>query len=332
MPIPERSEAFAALNDATVVCSLAHLGSLCFDGPEAAVFLHGQLSSDVQALQAGAAQWSSYNSPKGRVLANLMLWRPAATEGVYRGALAADLTASIARRLGMFVLRAKVAVRDASPDFAAVGVAGPRACEAVQAAFGIAVAPSRAVAFDHGTALGLPDGRVLIDVARDRADAAMAALEAHATPADAAIWRYARIRAGVPLVTAATSDQFVPQALNWELLGGVSFQKGCYPGQEIVARMQYLGRLKERLFAFRVEGDAAAGARLYAASFGEQACGTVIDAAPHPDGGSALLAVVQRAAAEGDTVHLATVEGAALEPSPLPYALPEPAAPRGRST
>jgi folate-binding Fe-S cluster repair protein YgfZ len=113
----------------------------------------------------------------------------------------------------------------------------------------------------------------------------------------------------------------------------VSFRKGCYPGQEIVARMQYLGRLKERLFAFCVAAQPpAAGTRLHAASFADQPCGMVVDAAPHPDGGAALLAVAQQSAVERDTLHLATPEGPALERLALPYALPEPGAPRGRST
>jgi hypothetical protein len=323
------STAFAALAEGAVAARLDDLGLLCIDGADATAFLHGQLSSDVQSLAAGACQRSSYNSPKGRVLANLLLWRPGETE--YRAVLAADLAAAVARRLAMFVLRAKATVRDAGSEHVAIGVAGPRAAQAVHAALGVGVAAGKADAFEHGGALGLSDGRVLLEVTRAHADAAMAALDAHAMRVDAAMLRYARIRAGVPLVTAATSDQFVPQALNWELLGGVNFQKGCYPGQEIVARMQYLGRLKERLFAFRVDAQPpAAGARLYAASFGDQACGTVIDAAPHPHGGAALLAVVQRSAVEGETARLGAPDGPALEVLPLPYAVPEPAAPRGR--
>src|SRR4051812_8704141 len=104
----ERASAFSALADATVACALPELGSLRFDGADAAAFLHGQLSSDVQGLQAGAAQWSSYNSPKGRVLANLLLWRAAPGDtAAFRALLSADLVAPVARRLAMFVLRAK---------------------------------------------------------------------------------------------------------------------------------------------------------------------------------------------------------------------------------
>jgi folate-binding protein YgfZ len=131
----------------------------------------------------------------------------------------------------------------------------------------------------------------------------------------------------VPIVTAATQDAFVPQAANWDVLGGVSFRKGCYTGQEIIARMQYLGRLKERLYLLHGEKPSAAGARLYSAAFGDQPAGTVVDSAGAPDGGHDMLAVVQVEAIEAGDVRLDAPDGARLEPLPLPYVVP-PAAQR----
>lgn len=333
MSVADRSRAFAALADRAIVCPLADLGGLRFDGTDAAAFLQGQLSSDVRALAPGALQRSGYNSPKGRMLANALLWRTGGgDEDGYRALLSADLTAALAKRLAMFVLRARVSVRDSSSERASLGVAGPGAADAVRAALGVTPAAGQAITVDAASVLGLADGRVLIDVPRARSAAVLSALAHGATQVDAALWRWTRVRAGVPLVRAATSDQFVPQALNWELLGGVSFQKGCYPGQEIVARTQYLGRLKERMFAFRLAADEPLpGARLHAASFGDQPCGTVIEAAPHPEGGAALLAVVQRTAAQNDTLHAGALDGPALTALALPYPVPEPAPPRGRS-
>ena len=118
------------------------------------------------------------------------------------------------------------------------------------------------------------------------------------TRAGFAVWQWLTIRAGIPVITAATSDLFVPQAANWDALGGISFQKGCYTGQEIVARTQYLGRLKERSLLAHLDGaPPAPGERSYSATFGDQSCGTVVNAAASPDGGSDLLAVLQLAAA-----------------------------------
>ena len=330
MTLPDRTAAFLALDRTAIVCALPELGCLRFDGAEAAAFLQGQLSSDVKALRPGTLQRSTYNSPKGRVLASLVLWRDA--DETFAALVAADLAAAIARRLGLFVLRAKVKVRDASAERVRLGVAGPAARTAVQAALGSAPDPGSVAQVEGAAVLALADGRFLLDAEAARAEDLLATLSTQATRADSSLWRVAAIRAGVPLITAATSDQFVPQALNLDVLGAVSFQKGCYPGQEIVARTQYLGRLKERLYAFGIDAPPPpAGTRLYAATFGDQACGTVVDAAPlSDDARSEVLAVVQRAAAEGDALHLGALDGPVLSMLPLPYAVPEPAAPRGR--
>jgi len=310
---------------------LLHLGSLRFEGPDAMTFLQGQLSSDVAQLAAERIQRSSYNSAKGRVLADLLLWRDPQHHDVVHALLAADLAAAIAKRLAMFVLRAKVRVSDVSAAGARLGVGGAGAQAAVLAALGARPERGSVVVHEGAALLGLPDGRVIVEVDAARAQPVQDSLTAHTVPAAAAAWFDSDIRAGVPLVTAATSDQFVPQALNLDVLGAVSFQKGCYPGQEIVARTQYLGRLKERLFAFGVEAPVpAVGTRVYAAPFGEQPCGTVVTAATGVAGRARMLAVVQRAAADAGDLHLGGREGPVLAPLSLPYDVPGPAAPSGR--
>ena len=318
-----------------VVC--AHVASALLEvtGDDAIAFLQGQLSSDVAALSVGQGQFWSYNSPKGRTLANGVLWRADAAVGPPRVLvlLAADLAEAIARRLAMYVLRAKATVRDVRDQYTLLGLAGAGSADAARTALGVSVATLTAVPFrTDATAVALPDGRVVIASPPAGAPLVHAALARHAATADALMWRWFAIAAGVPKVTAATSDLFVPQALNWDLLGGVSFQKGCYPGQEIVARMRYLGRLKERLYAFRTQAeDVAATTRLHSAAFGDQACGTVVNAAPDPAGGSALLAVVQREAADAGDVRLGAVDGPPLLPQRLPYDVPaadEPRVPR----
>jgi folate-binding protein YgfZ len=149
-------------------------------------------------------------------------------------------------------------------------------------------------------------------------------------PAPFSVWQWLTIRAGVPVVTTTTQDAFVAQTVNWDVLSGIDFQKGCYTGQEIIARMQYLGRLKERLYAFHADADVAAGVRLYSATFGEQSCGTVVNAAPAPGGGCDVLAIVQIAAADSGDVRANAPDGPLLARLPLPYAVPAAQAPRGR--
>jgi folate-binding protein YgfZ len=327
----------SAHSDATVLCPARDLGVLWFDGVDAEAFLQGQLSSDVAALSASASQRSSYNSPTGRMLASLRLWRdPDAADGHAYGALiASDLAAAIAKRLSMFVLRSRVDVADATAAHTVLGLAGPRAAEAVADAFGATPGANAVVTIAGGTArlIRLPDDRFLIVAMAEAEGDIRHALGRRVVAGDAELWRWISIRAGVPLITAATSDRFVPQMLNWDALDGISFQKGCYPGQEIVARTRYLGRLKERLYAFHLDGGSApdAGTRVFSPAFGDQPCGAIINAAQAPDGGVALLAVVQIAAADAGVVSLAMPDGPALQPVALPYSIAPIEPPRRRA-
>ena len=306
-----------------IVAPLHDLGTLVFEGADAASFLQGQLSNDVSALAAGAAQWTSYNSPKGRMLATLLLWR--AGPASFRAWVAADLAATLRKRLAMFVLRAKVTVSDRTAESRRFGVAGPGASDALLAALGAAPQPSQGLNVATCIVVATPDGRVIVDAPDDVADATERSLAAHACGASAEHWHWLGIRAGVPVITGPTQDLFVPQHANWDLVGGVNFRKGCYPGQEIVARMQYLGRMKERLFAFHVDAKPPAAATpLFHPEFGAQACGTVVNAAAAPEGGSDLLAVVQWSALAAPALHLGAPEGPTLTPLPLPYDVPDP--------
>ncbi|MEP7329256.1 MAG: folate-binding protein [Betaproteobacteria bacterium] len=305
---------------------LPHTGYLDFDGVDATSFLQGQLSNDVAALAVGDAQWSSYNSPKGRMLASMLLWRASATS--YRAFVAADLAPTLRQRLAIFVMRAKLVVTDRSVTGICVGVTGATAGAAVQAALGVAPDAGHGVTHDEVDIVATPDGRVLIHVPTAARDAIADQLAAHATAVEWTYWDWAAIAAGIPTIGAATQDQFVPQTLNWDLVGGVNFRKGCYPGQEIVARMQYLGRQKERLLRLHIDGAVPAiGTRLYSAVFGDQACGTIVNAAPAPTGGSDLLAVAQISATHDASLHLGALEGPVVSLLPLPYAIPAPVAP-----
>ena len=325
MPPPMTAPAaeFAAARDSAVAAPLPGTAFLDVAGADAIAFLHGQLSNDVAGLAPGAAEWATYNSPKGRMLATMLVWRPASGPAC-RLALAADLAEPIRKRLSMFVLRSKVTVAASAPALSAIGVGGPAAAGAVRAALGVDPTPMRAVGFDdYGTAIGLPDGRVLVAVPADRAAATLAALAKHAVAADEPVWRWLAIRAGVAQITLASQERHVPQTANWEVLGGVSFTKGCYPGQEIVARSQHLGILKERAHPFHVAAPPPAPTTpVFSSAFGEQACGSVVDAVALPDGSADLIAVVQLAAVESGDVHVGTPDGPALERLPLPYALP----------
>jgi len=311
---------------AAVFAPLAAVGYLEFEGADAASFLQGQLSNDVLGLAIGDAHWTSYNSPKGRMLATMLLWHATATS--YRAFVAADLAPSLRQRLAMFVMRAKVIVTDRTPGGACFGIAGTDAIPAVRAALGAAAAAGHGVTRDDLDIVATPDGRVLLYApAEVRVDIEQR-LAAQAARVDATHWDWHGIAAGIPVVGAATQDRFIAQAANWDLVGGVNFRKGCYPGQEIIARMQYLGKLKERLVRLHHDGPAPApGTPLYSPVFGDQACGTVANAAPAPTGGSDVLAVTQTSATASGPLHLGQPDGPALTLLSLPYAVPAPVAP-----
>jgi folate-binding protein YgfZ len=316
----------------TFACDLAPYALLAFDGPDAATFLQGQLTSDVLSLSGEGCEYSSYCSPSGRVLANLLVWRAGAGDG-FRALVPAESAAFVAQRLAKFVLRAKVSVSDASAACARLGVGGPGARDAVHAVLGVAPVPFALARAGRVAVLGVPGPRFVLIAPAAEHDALRTALAAYAETAEFATWEWLTLRAGVPVISEATRDKFVPQMINWDVLGGVNFQKGCYTGQEIIARTQYLGRLKERLFAFALrDGEARPGERLYSPAFGDQPCGTVVNAARIPGGGGVeLLAVLQLEAAHGE-VRLGKLDGLRLEPFALPYPVPAPTAPRGQRT
>ncbi|MET0683188.1 MAG: folate-binding protein [Casimicrobiaceae bacterium] len=322
--------ALLAARDAAVVCDLTPLSVLALAGADAAAFLQGQLSCDVTAITPGTCRFGSFNSPKGRMLANFVLWRDAALGDGFAMLLPGDICESVAKRLRMYVLRSKVTVTDVSAATQRMGVGGPSAAAALRAAVGAVPGRLEVQQADSATVLGLPGPRYVLLAPAPQAPSLRARLGTQATPAGFDVWRWLTIHAGVPVITAATQDAFVAQAANWDVLGGIDFQKGCYTGQEIIARTQYLGRLKERTLAFHADTrDVSPGDRIFSSAFEGQPCGTVVNAAPSPGGGCDLLAVLQSAAAERGDARLRASDGPQLVALPLPYAIPAAKAPRG---
>jgi len=316
-PVAERM----ASVDGTIVADLSQLGVIAFHGDDTVSFLQGQLTNDLRGLNADSAQWNGYCSPKGRLLGNFLMWRQGTD---YCLQLSGDILPGLLKRLSMFVLRAKVQGRDASDETVRLVVAGKAALASVNAAMGAVPASAmHTAATAAGQVIRVGDDKFVLSIAPEHAPAVWLTLCQSATPVGAPVWDWLRLNAGIPMIVAATQEQFVPQMVNLEVIGGVSFQKGCYPGQEIVARSQYLGKLKRRMFLAHVDAEAAPGDNLYSADIEGQATGTVVNAAPAPTGGFDVLAVAQVESANTQTLHLKAADGAALSLKPLPYALPE---------
>lgn len=298
-----------AASRGTVVAPLGHLGLIVCAGADARTFLHNQLTSDISHLPPGKAQHSAWCNPKGRMLASFLV--DAGADGLTLQ-LADELTAPVLKRLQMFVLRAAVRLADVSAEQALIGLAGPAAGDALAAAGLPAPADLLGVA-NHaaGVVIRLDEHRYQVRVAGDRAAIIWQALAQVATPVGVSAWRWLDIEAGLPVITAATREEFVPQMTNFEQLGGVSFHKGCYPGQEVVARTQYLGKVKRHLYRVRAGEAMLPGTPMYAAGAPEQVCGQIVTAAPAPGGGWLALAVLQESVVAGE-IHLRSPDGPRL--------------------
>ncbi len=306
-----------AAAEGAMLCDLSHLGVIGFAGSDAQVFLQGQLTCDVREATTDASRPGALCTPKGRALATFRLWRDA---DVYCMQLPVGQLEPIRKRLSMYVLRSKVCVSDRSGESVRVGVAGPQAAPRLAAALGVAEntlpAVGAIVQKDGLRCLGLDGGRFELVAPLDAAAGLWTALAATITPAGEPAWRWASIHAGEPTLHEATREQFVPQMFDLDLTGGIGFSKGCYTGQEIVARTQYLGRLKQRLYRAHVAAAdllPAPGTALYSADLEGQATGMVVEAAWAPDGGIDLLAVVRTGSAAAHPLHLSAIDGPPLQ-------------------
>jgi len=285
-------------------------------GEDAASFLQGQLTNDVAQLPEGRARLAGYCSPKGRLLASFMVWRTAADELLL--ACSADLLPATLKRLSMFVLRARCKLSDASPELSVWGLHG-RAAEAAlgpaaPAAVGGVARQGDAQVVRLADSLGQP--RYLW--------VAPGGLLPEGLPELApATWRWLEVHSGVVRIVTATVEQFVPQMVNFELVGGVDFKKGCFPGQEVVARSQYRGTLKRRGVLLDSPVPLGEGQEVFHDADPGQPAGTVALAAASPSGqGHAALVELKRAALAGGQLHLGAADGPVLSPRSLPYELP----------
>jgi folate-binding protein YgfZ len=308
-----------------VFADLGHLGVISVHGKDATAFLQGQLSNDVNLVDESHSQLSAYCTPKGRILGLFRLFR---RDDTFYLRLPLGTLDAVLERLRRYVLRAEVTLEDATDNFIRIGVTGKEAAEELSSAIG-------RMPEQEGTALKMQDLSVLrvpgvhprfevYALSFDAAKRLWDTLNVRGAPVGLAAWQLTEIQAGLPNVYANTAEQFIPQMLNLQLLDGVSFRKGCYPGQEIVARTQYLGALKRRMYAGRIAAGArpSPGDALYTTDDSTQAAGQVVDAQPHPDGGYAALAVLQIGAAESGDLHLGSSSGPVflLETLPYPFA------------
>ena len=292
------------------VAPLHHLGVIRAQGEDAAKFLQGQLTQDFALLRSTEARLAAFCNAKGRMLASFIGFQRGADEILL--VCSRDILAPTLKRLSMFVLRAKVKLSDATADFGLFGIAG----DVLEGAPGGAPWSLAQAAGGHLVRLYPADGqpRALWVGAAGSTPPAGPAL-------DPSLWSWSEVRSGIATISAPIVEAFVPQMLNYESVGGVNFKKGCYPGQEVVARSQFRGTLKRRAFIAHAGAELSAGQEVFQAADAEQPAGLVAQAAPAPGGGWDAIVSLQLSAAEAGDLHAGSATGPALQLLPLPYLL-----------
>lgn len=332
-----RQESEAAAN-ATVLSVISDHTLLRVRGTDAQSFLNNQLSNDVRRVDAAYSQLAAWCNAKGRIITLVRVFRRPRTDkrrerqesesgqraDDYYLLLPADLLETVRERLRRFILRAKVTI-ESDDNLVALGISGPQAEALLRATLSdVPAAADGCLTLNDSTVLRLAGvrPRYLLVAPVSSVYGLWEKMVPPAVSVGPQAWTWLDIAAGIPRIDAAISEEFVPQMANLELLNGVDFKKGCYPGQEIVARMHYLGRLKQRMYRAHVESTAPPGTPIFAPDLPGQSTGAVIASAVAPTGGCDLLAVLHTSSAATKMLHLGSATGPALQLLPLPYALP----------
>ncbi len=297
---------------------LPNLGVIQAQGEDAANFLHNQLSNDVLLLPVGQSRLAAFCSAKGRMQASFVLIKTAPDTVLL--VMPQDLLAQTLKRLSMFVLRAKVKMTDATAQWQLRGLLG----ETAQAVLAGAAA-WQTVATDGALTVALYPA-VLGDtrVARALWVAPTGPASPAGTEISTEIWQWTEVMSGVALISQAVYEAFVPQMLNYESVGGVNFKKGCYPGQEVVARSQFRGTLKRRAYLVHADAPLQSGQEVFHTSDTDQACGMVVAGAACPTGGfDAIVSMQTSADTTPGQLNALSPTGPVLTRQPLPYPLLE---------
>ena len=306
------------------LCDLSQLGLLRFSGDDAATFLQGQLSNDVNILDGTQSQLSSYCSPKGRILASFRIFRH---EDDFYLLIPADTLVATQKRLQMYVMMSKVTIDDLSDETVRIGLSGEAASAALKQLSFTAPETKNGYSQQNGThilSIGESCPRYILIGAPKEIQTIWDSAKTKLPMKGYNSWNYSDIQEAIPSIVVANVDAFVPQMVNLHAIDGVSFSKGCYPGQEIVARMHFLGKLKRRMYraSLQAKQSPKPGDNLFSdASSSGQGAGQVVISAALADGNYEILAVIQITAEQEGSIHLHDKSGPVLEIKQIPYSV-----------
>ena len=318
---PERERKIVHTGE--LFCDLSHYGLIAAYGEDATEFLQGQFTNDITEVTSTRSQLSSLCTPKGRMLCNFRIFK---REETYYLVIPYELLEAALDRLRMFVLRSRVTLEDASDALMGMGLNGDKIPDHLANIIGaLPEEVDDCIETDGYTIIRVAGNipRYEIYGLLEPMKKIWEGVDVHATAVGAGPWELLNIQAGIPVITARSIDAYVPQMTNMQLVNGVSFTKGCYQGQEIVARMHYLGKLKRRMYriGFAASEKPETGTALVTETSTEsQDIGAILSAQENPDGNYEALAVIQVKDAEESKLKLGDAKGPDVEILDLPYA------------
>jgi len=307
----------------TYLCNLDELGLIKASGEDVLSFLHGQFTNDLNLVNPALSQLSSYCNPKGRMLAIFRIFKK---EDDYFLVLRRDVLEAVLKKLTMFKLMAKVELSDVSDEFIIFGVAGADSDSVLKKHnFPVPADIDQSIIDDEISVIRIASesSRVLFISQPTKSISVWKALSEDVSQTNSDIWNLHDIQSGIAQVTTETSEAFIPQMVNLELIGGVNFQKGCYPGQEIVARTHYLGKPNRRMYRISINDDNCPppGTNIFSAKDGEQAVGKIVSAENSNNNNCEALAVIRTEKENAKDLHLESLKGPTISTLDLPYSL-----------
>lgn len=309
--------------DNTYLCDLSHMGLIRANGEDALNFLHGQFTNDLKQVTETHSQLSSYCNPKGRLLSIFRIFKQGDNFFLL---MRRDVIEATLKRLTMFKLMAKVELCDVSDEFVIFGIAGPNSDSILKENNFTAPVDINESKHIDGTSIirsASESSRLLFISKPEDGIVIWKSLSKLASQSTSSIWDLHDIQSGIAQVTAETAEAFIPQMVNLELIDGVNFQKGCYPGQEIVARTHYLGKPNRRMYRILIDGGKlpVPGTNIFSPKDGDQPVGKIVTAQSFANNNYSALAVLRTAKENDDDLHVDSVTGPRLTTQPLPYSL-----------
>lgn len=319
LSINEEQAAYSNL----VFSDLSHYALIEASGDDVIDFLQGQLTNDIKLVTGTMGQLSAYCNPKGRILANFRIFK---RQNHYFLRLRSDIIEATLKRLRMFIMRSKVELVNSSDELSRMGIAGLNATKRLSFLFEkLPENTDESYTENEITIIKLPGTlpRYEVHGTFEKVKGLWEQLQHDAVAIGENSWNLLTIRAGIPEIVSETVESFVPQMVNLQAINSLSFNKGCYPGQEVVARMHYLGKLKRRLFLGTIKSDTLPipGQSIISNDESEQKAGQIVTASWSNDKKVEFLAVLQIEKAEKDKLHIGSNTGPAIELIDLPYNL-----------